>query len=81
MAEAVMHYWFGWGGMVWMMISWLVGIVLVVALVWAVLQAATGRSRETESAEEILRRRYAAGEIDTEEYNRRLAVLRKKDVA
>jgi putative membrane protein len=76
-----MHYWFGWGGMLWMMIAWLAGIVLLVALIWAVLQAAPGQSRQTESPEAILRRRYAAGEIDTEEYNRRLAVLRKKDVA
>ena len=76
-----MHYWFGWGYMIWMMIAWLVGIGLLVALIWAILQAATGRSQETESAEAILRRRYAAGEIDTDEYNRRLEVLRKKNVA
>ncbi len=76
-----MHYWFGWGYMIWMTIAWLVGIGLLVALVWAILQAQTERSRETESPEAILRRRYAAGEIDTDEYNRRLEVLRKKNVA
>ena len=67
-----MHYWFGWGHMIWMTISWLVGIGLLVALAWAIFQAASGRSGETESPEAILSRRYAAGEIDTEEYNRRL---------
>jgi putative membrane protein len=72
-----MHYWFGWGGMVWMTVAWLVGIGLMVALFWALLQAASGRSREIESPEAILRRRYAAGEIDTEEFSRRLEVLRK----
>jgi putative membrane protein len=76
-----MHYWFGWGHMIWMTIAWLVGIGLLVALIWAILQAASGRSRETESPEAILKRRYAAGEIDTEEYNRRLEVLKNKSVA
>jgi putative membrane protein len=75
------YYWFGWGHMIWMTIAWLVGIGLLVALIWAILQAASGRSRETESPEAILKRRYAAGEIDTEEYNRRLAVLKNKNVA
>jgi uncharacterized membrane protein len=65
--------------MIWMTIAWLVGIGLIVALFWAILQAAS--ERETESPEAILKRRYAAGEIDTEEYNRRLEVLKNENVA
>jgi uncharacterized membrane protein len=44
---------------------------------------AVGRGTESgESAEEILRRRYAAGEMGTEEYENRLEELRKtKQVA
>jgi len=41
--------------MIWMTIAWLVGIGLLVALFWAILQAAIGRSRKTESPEEILK--------------------------
>ena len=73
-----MHYLFVWEHMIWM--RWLLGIGLLALLIWAMVQAATGRSRETES-EAILRRRYAAGEIDTDEYNRQLDLLRRKKVA
>jgi uncharacterized membrane protein len=73
-----MHYWFGWEHMIWM--RWLLGIGLLAVLAWAMVQAATGRSRETEP-EAILRRRYAAGEIDTDEYKRQLKVLKRKNVA
>ena len=54
----------------------LVGIILVLRL--------AGRSGSQDppqwggdSAEEILRRRFAAGEIDADEYHRRLEVLRR----
>jgi uncharacterized membrane protein len=67
-----MHYWFGWGHMIWMTIAWLVGIGLLVALIWAILQAASGRSRETESPEAILKRRYAAERSIPKSNNRRL---------
>jgi uncharacterized membrane protein len=77
-----MHYWFDGGHMIWMTISWLVVIGLFTALL-GLLMFAVGRGTESgESAEEILRRRYAAGEMGTEEYENRLEELRKtKQVA
>mgnify|MGYP006284023805 CR=1 FL=1 len=52
-------------------------------VVWALVSAVGGdrskeppRQPERETAEEALRRRYADGEIDEEEYRERLRVLR-----
>jgi putative membrane protein len=71
-----MQHWFNEGHMIWMGLWWLLGIALFVVLLWAVLRAV--RPSETEpSPEAILRRRYAAGEIHTEEFDRRMATLRK----
>jgi putative membrane protein len=60
-----------------MLISWLVGIGLLFGFVWLLVSAFVGRMQPPDSPESILRRRYAAGEIDTEEFERRLATLRK----
>ena len=65
------------GDMIWMAFWYGVGLVLVVGMLWLLFVAFRGSSRAKETAEEILRRRLAAGEIDTEEYERRLAVLSK----
>ncbi len=67
----------GMGAMtVWMFIWSLVGLaVLVLAglgVVWLIGQYGPGRSNPAEAE---LRRRYAAGEIDDEEYQRRRASL------
>jgi putative membrane protein len=61
-----------------MWVWWILGIALVVAVVWVIARAG-GRGQEPrhESSEEILKRRYANGEIDHEEYERRLQDLRK----
>ena len=67
-----MHYWFGWGHMIWMTIGWLVGVGLLVALIWGIILAANGRLQEREPPETILKRRFAAGEIETDELKRRL---------
>jgi putative membrane protein len=74
-----MHYWYwSYGGhMIWMTISWLVGIGLFSTLIWLLLSAFNRGPESSGSPEEILRRRYAAGEIDTEEYKRRLDELSK----
>ena len=67
--------------MIWMMFSWLIGIALFAALLWFLFSVARP-SPGNQSPEALLKRRYATGEIDTEEYERRLAVLRKtKDAA
>jgi putative membrane protein len=65
-------HWFWW--FVW------IGIILVVA--WGLVRLFADRSRTHEGgeregvAEEDLRGRFARGEIDEEEYERRLKVLR-----
>ena len=71
-----MPNWFDGGHMIWMTLWWLIPIGLFVALLWVLFRS--GRPSEIDrSPETILRRRYAAGEIDTEEFERRLASLRK----
>lgn len=65
---------------------WSVGIVVVMwvliigLLAWLVARAISHRPGGVagESAEELLRRRFAAGEIDEEEFAKRLEVLRRK---
>lgn len=63
----------------WMWLWWLFGVVLLVLFVWAVARGATSssRPRDDESPEAILKRRYARGELDAQEYERRLTDLRK----
>ena len=76
-----MPYWFDGGHMIWMALWWLIGIGLFVLLL-GVLFGAIRSFQPDQSPERILKRRYAAGEIDTEEFERRLAELRKtKDAA
>lgn len=67
------------GGMMGMMGGWmllwaLVGIALLVvavlAVIWLVKHRTPFRSDVATTVEELLRRRYAAGEIDREEYLR-----------
>ena len=61
-----------------MMIAWLLITVLVVgAVVWAVSTNARprGSTDDTGKARRILAERYAAGELDTEEYTRRREAL------
>ena len=63
----------GWMGF-WM-VFWLAVLLL---LVWVVARAAGGQSwRNDETPEQILKRRYARGEIEREEFERRLSDLRK----
>jgi putative membrane protein len=72
-----MHYWFAGGHMIWMAISWLITIGLFVMLIWLLMDVVSASNSSRTSPEEVLRRRYAAGEIDTGEYERRLDELRK----
>jgi putative membrane protein len=74
----------GMGGMMlWMLIWGLVGVALlvlaVVGVVWLVRRTNSRGEVEAaaESPEEILRRRYAAGELDEDEYLRRRAGLQE----
>ena len=61
-----------------MVLWWVFGVAVLVLLVWAVARAAGGFSPQGEdSPETILKRRYARGELDREEYQRRLEDLRR----
>lgn len=60
-----------WMMLVWGVVALLVLVLVVLGIVWLVRSLTTGERRErprVETAEEILRGRYAAGEIDHEEY-------------
>lgn len=70
---------YGWWGM--MGLGWLVGLLVVGLLVWAIVQATQGSRRadalpSTNAAEATLADRFARGEIDEDEYRRRLDALR-----
>lgn len=67
------------GSMGWWMAWWSVfGLAVLVLLVWAIVRAAGGFSpRGEDTPEAILKRRYARGEVDREEYQRRLEDLRR----
>jgi putative membrane protein len=80
------YHWFGWGDGLWMVGSLLFLILLVVLIVWAVNGfarsgraggTAGGASRDPSrpTAEEILRERFARGEISQEEFEQARKVL------
>ena len=79
---------YGMGG-VWMWIFWpllIIGVVVLVALLVRILGGGTARgesgqapSREGSRAEQILKERYAAGDLTTEEYQEQLRTLRDGD--
>lgn len=73
-----MHWGYG-AGMGWMMgWWWLFWIVVIAAVVWALAKGMGGRAAsQEESPEGILKRRYARGEINRDEYDQRLTDLRK----
>jgi putative membrane protein len=63
----------GW----WMVLWWGFGLAVLVLFVWLIAKATAGTSgRSDDTPEQILKRRYARGEIDRDEYQRRLADLR-----
>ena len=66
-----------WWHMGWMWIFWVVVILLIVLLVRSRPIVTGPRDESSVSAEEILKRRYARGEIGKEEYERKLEDLRK----
>jgi uncharacterized membrane protein len=68
-------YWHTGWHMWWMGAGWLIGLVLVGLFLWIVVRSTV--QPPAESPESILKRRYAQGEVNTEEYNRRLTELRK----
>jgi putative membrane protein len=66
-----------YGHMGWMWLWWLVGLALLIAVIWIVVRAAALQPPASQnSPEAILKGRYARGEMDREEYERRLRDLR-----
>ena len=64
----------GW----WMVLWWGAGILILVLLVRLLARAVDGaRHVSEETPEQVLKRRYAKGEIAREEYQRRLEDLRR----
>jgi putative membrane protein len=73
-----MHNWNEAGHMGGMWFWWIGVTVIVAAVIWALFRA---RSQTTDNggmpAEELLKRRYANGEIDKDVYEKRLHDLRQ----
>jgi uncharacterized membrane protein len=59
-----------------MVLWWIIAIYFIIAAGMFVADAFRNRAKSYETPESMLRRRYAAGDIDTEEFERRLAELR-----
>lgn len=72
-----MHQWNGMWGMGWgMLLGWAALLAFVLIVVWVLARFARIDRGKGESAEEVLARRYAGGEIDRETYHRMLEDLR-----
>lgn len=59
---------------------WLFWIFIIALIIWVVVRPGPGRGDyrpPEDSPEQILKRRYARGEIDKEEFDRRLADIRR----
>jgi putative membrane protein len=64
------HMMDGWGGfgITFMIIFWILVVALVVTLIWFLVQKGSSKNASGESALDILKKRYARGEIDDEKY-------------
>lgn len=69
----------GWGMMILIIIFWIIVLALLVWLIYRLFGGIRGAGRRSEEgrAEEILRKRFARGEIDRETYERMLEDLRR----
>lgn len=62
----------------WMVLWWGLGLAVFVLLVWLLARGTSGfGTHDDQAPEQILKRRYARGEIDREDYQRRLDDLRR----
>jgi uncharacterized membrane protein len=58
------HWWNGDGHVGWMAIWWILGAAVLAAVVWALVKSARAPAGSKESPMQILKRRYANGEIN-----------------
>ena len=75
--ELIMHGLGGMGfGMGW---GWIIGLIFLVVLIWFIVRTTSGdqASKQTnnKSAPEILKERYARGEIDKDEFEEKKSNL------
>jgi putative membrane protein len=69
---------FGWGGAIIGFIFWILVIIFIVAIIrWAVRGGRHSRWEGKDSAIEILKERYAKGEIDKKEFEEKMKDLVK----
>ena len=75
--ETMHQYWWGfwWFGPIFMLIFWVLVIVGIVALIKWIGSQSRIEGRTEESAMDILKKRYAKGEISKEEFEEK-----KKDI-
>lgn len=64
--------WFG----LWHLLWWVLIVALAVVVFRSLMRTARGSRRAADRAFEILRERFARGEIDQEEYQQRLRLLK-----
>lgn len=69
--------WDGWWHMGWMWLFWVIVIIAIVLLARGFVSGTRGGGEDRETPEQILKRRYAKGAIDKEEYERKLEDLRR----
>lgn len=73
-----MHEWVGGTTMFGMWIWWLGAVAVIAAIGFGVAKTAGQKNKATgASADEMLNRRYANGEIEQQDYEARLQALRK----
>ena len=70
-------FWDHGGGMGWMAVWSLIWLAIIIGVVWVAARSLSRGTGADESPESILKRRYARGDIDREEYERRLNDIRK----
>ena len=66
-------------GMIFMTLIWILVIVALIYLIQAIMNKG-GSTKEVETAEEVLKKRFAKGEMTTEEFEEAIAVLRRNTV-
>jgi putative membrane protein len=70
----------GWGmGLLWMILFWLLVVLGIVALLRWLSTTGPGAVAQEKSAVEILKQRYARGEIGREEFQEKLRDLEGRD--